>query len=257
MTHNDIYTKFMIEYDKANVTSSYPSLTKYEVYTILDKAYLALIAQKVTGNNARRTAFETDHKSISDLQQLIVKKVCEMRDNFPTNTFSDSDNSFVLNLPNDFLYYVNCSIKKKVVGVQTEDVSGDAVVEELPMDQSYGGKFPTTRFRRLNVKLIPHGVADSFRSTANNIPWIKNPVCYIEHNQMYILYDSYDKPSSDFCELTYIKTPATFTGNSDDIDFELNSTMAEELISLAVVFALENIESQRLASKTNIRGLEA
>lgn len=45
MTHSDIYTKFMIEYDKANMTSSYPSLTKYEIATILDKAYLALIAQ--------------------------------------------------------------------------------------------------------------------------------------------------------------------------------------------------------------------
>ena len=54
MTHSDIYTKFMIEYDKANITSSYPSLTKYEVATILDKAYLALIAQKYTGNNPRR-----------------------------------------------------------------------------------------------------------------------------------------------------------------------------------------------------------
>lgn len=53
MTHSDIYTKYMIEYDKAMITSSYPSITKYEAATILDKAYLALIAQKVTGNNPR------------------------------------------------------------------------------------------------------------------------------------------------------------------------------------------------------------
>ena len=71
MTHTDIKTKFMIEYDKANVTSSYPSLTEYEVATLLDKAYLALIAQKVTGNNARRTPFESDVKSVADLQQLV------------------------------------------------------------------------------------------------------------------------------------------------------------------------------------------
>lgn len=53
MTHADIFTKFVIEYDKANITSSYPSLTDYEIATVLDKAYLALIAQKFTGNNAR------------------------------------------------------------------------------------------------------------------------------------------------------------------------------------------------------------
>jgi len=51
--HKDIYTKYMIEYDKANITSSYPSFTPYEIATILNKAYLALIAQKVTGNNLR------------------------------------------------------------------------------------------------------------------------------------------------------------------------------------------------------------
>ena len=50
MTYKDILTKYMIEYDKANVTSSYPSLTKYEIATILDKAYLAILAQKLTGN---------------------------------------------------------------------------------------------------------------------------------------------------------------------------------------------------------------
>ena len=72
MTHKDIFTKFMIEYDKANVTSSYPSLTEYEIATFLDKAYMALIAQKVTGNNVRRAPFEADIKSISDLQPLVT-----------------------------------------------------------------------------------------------------------------------------------------------------------------------------------------
>ena len=71
MTHNDIYTKFMIEYDKANATSSYPSLTEYEIATFLDKAYNALIGQKITGNNFRRAPFEADIKSIEDLSPLV------------------------------------------------------------------------------------------------------------------------------------------------------------------------------------------
>jgi hypothetical protein len=72
MTHKDIYTKFMIEYDKANVTSSYPSLTRYEAATILDKAYLVLIARKVTGNNTRRVPFEYDTKATEDLRPLLT-----------------------------------------------------------------------------------------------------------------------------------------------------------------------------------------
>lgn len=77
-------------------------------------------------------------------------------------------------------------------------------------------------------------------------------------------------------EIVYIKTPNKFvkdlqnpqTGWISYFDwstaetpeaykFECNETMAEELISLAVMFALENVESQRLGTKLNMRGLEA
>lgn len=54
MTHKEIFTKFMIEYDKANIAASYPSLTKHEVAALLNKAYVALISQKISGNNFRK-----------------------------------------------------------------------------------------------------------------------------------------------------------------------------------------------------------
>ena len=44
---------------------------------------------------------------------------------------------------------------------------------------------------------------------------------------------------------------------SDEVQFELSDTMAEELINLAIAFALESVESPRLSTKLNTRGLEA
>lgn len=44
---------------------------------------------------------------------------------------------------------------------------------------------------------------------------------------------------------------------SETTKFELSDTMAEELISLAVTMAIENIESQRLNSKLQTRSLES
>lgn len=44
---------------------------------------------------------------------------------------------------------------------------------------------------------------------------------------------------------------------SDTVNFELSDSMAEELISLAVAMALENVESSRTTSSLNMRGLEA
>ena len=146
-------------------------------------------------------------------------------------------------------------------------------------------------------------MADGFKTSTSNIPWIKTPVCYIENDTIYIVVDPYDKPDVNFCELTYVKLPNEFAkdltadglgisdeemsqvkkisyfdytlkvpsddgysqdDNRDAIDsfkslytFECNDTVAEELISLAVAFALENVESQRLNSKLNMRGLES
>lgn len=44
---------------------------------------------------------------------------------------------------------------------------------------------------------------------------------------------------------------------SDTVEFELSDQMAEELINLAIIFALENVESPRLNTKLNTRGLES
>ena len=251
MTHKDIYTKFMIEYDKANVASSYPSLTEYEIATILDKAYNALIAQKFTGNNPRRSSFESDNKSISDLQPLIKTDVC-------TGSL-DSANSFSANLPDEFLYYISSRIEYIISE------------ESKPMDEF------TTRI--INVKLVDHSTANKFLVSPTNLPWVKTPVCYIEGNKITVIYDPTMQDLETDVYVTFIKKPNTFVkenltegtcftfvekkdedGNvivPDAYKFECNDTVAEELISLAVTFALENVESQRLNTKLNMRGLEA
>jgi len=282
MTHKDIYTKFMIEYDKANVTSSYPSLTEYEVATVLDKAYNALIAQKVTGNNVRRASFESDIKSIADINALVKSNSISITPNasVPANNVVKSQ------LPNDLLYFLQGAM------TITLDTSKDDytahVGAALPAD--------TVTNRVLPIKLVNHEIAKSFFSTAYNMPWIKEPVCYIENGNIYVVYDPLNKPTvegGNEIYVTYIKKPNTFvkdlttpkkyangfasyfdfsegesagandtlpttyTVSEDDYKFECNSTMAEELISLAVTFALENVESSRLNAKLNTRGLEA
>lgn len=271
MTHKDIYTKFMIEYDKANVTSSYPSLTEYEIATVLDKAYNALIAQKVTGNNVRRVGFEGDNKAIADITPLINRSTCELSDGIGSGL-----NAARATLPKNMLYYVSGML--------------NAPCTEQPMDKKMT--------RPLPIKLVTHEVADKFLISPYNLPWIKTPVCFIEDNYIYVIYDIINKPNispNHPLVLTYIKKPNTFVkdtqsfnipdgkfatffdysdvladnniydntstpGNmkySERYNFECNDTVAEELISLAVAFALENVESQRLNSKINMRGLEA
>ena len=227
MAYNEIKTKFLIEYDKANVTSSYPSLTDYEIATILDKAYLALIAQKITGNNIRRSGFETDIKSISDLQGLI-----STYDNSLGDT-DVADNVKSCDLPNDFLYFVGTTLK-------TDDMKPKLVV----------------------AKIINHDIAKKFFETIYNKPWVKTPLCFIENGELYIVKDPVEHNQFEYIHLEYIKQPEKFTNANNtsfnnSATFECSDSMAEELVSLAIVFALENVESQRLGTKINTRGLEA
>ena len=423
LTHKDIYTKFMIEYDKANVTSSYPSLTEYEVATVLDKAYNALIAQKVTGNNVRRAGFEADLKAIEDLSALIKTYQPGSFQEEPTV----APNVVSIPLNTDHLYYLNCYLTHgdNVYPVKGTTIAGQNVVGEsqdpgtiymgtishlidtnvplklyaasnvsyeydvtlklnyrvvdtsgeegtLPTGQitvniisgpyrtvfatnitplikskiediqdTYSASRYTVYFgglqvdfhvnsehisqnddpngpqvgvgtdqqlvgggtqtipysdvaidfalnrlkpnpydnvvpRMVPVQLVNHQIATKFYTTAYNMPWIKIPVGYIEHERLYVVYDLLNAPSFNTASIVYIKRPHTFvkdlttpaegyntyfewSGDTvpEEYMFECNSTVAEELISLAVMFALENVESQRLNSKLNMRGLEA
>ena len=186
MTHSDIYTKFMIEYDKANITSSYPSLTEYEIATILDKAYLALIAQKLTGNNPRRSAFESDVKAIEDLRPLIKQALLHgEHSNIVTNEYIYS-----LNIQ-DYLYYISSTISL--------NANNSSIDDQKHIIQS--------------VSLISHENANKFKSTSTNLPWVKNPVCYIDNKLIHVLIDQYDVKNNSgdmVLDVTYIKAPNKF-----------------------------------------------
>lgn len=223
MTYKDIHKKYMIEYDKENVTSSYPSLTTYEIATILDKAYLALIAQKLTGNQ-QRVPFEGDIKAIEDVRNLIASKKISK-----SNTTLPIDNAVIYKL-SDILYFLTALVL-------------------------IDGKLVTTN-------LVNHEIAKHFMHTATNRPWIKNSVCYIEGDNLIVLYDDYSHKNVGDLQLTYIKQPDKFVDHIigktfDDTQFALNDTMIEELISLAIIMSLETVESPRLQTKLNTKALES
>lgn len=236
MTHNDIYRKFLIEYDKDGITSSYPSLTKYEQATILDKAYLALIAQKVTGMNTRRAGFEQDVKAVEDVRPLITREKISV-----TSTENCAQNEFVSQVPQELLYFVE--------GFVEMEKKNEKIISQPAV-------------------LLSHDSAQTYKNSTTNLPWIKNPVMYMENDNIHILIDSYKYPNfptisstdSANCIIVYIKKPESFVENLDngaDPTFELSDSMAEELINLAIIMSVEIVESTRLQGKINTSVLES
>lgn len=252
MTYTDIYTKFQIEYDKAGASTSYPSLTKYEIATILDKAYLALIAQKTTGANTRRIGFEGDQKAIQDVRGLIVTTSPAKSTEIDGVQNKDiHENEFVYDIPDDLIYYVSGTITdykynhKNIYGIEADNA------------------IDNRKHYVSNCQFITHSAATNFYSTPTNLPWIKQPVLFMNGNKFHILVDPYiyqgyedlEYPELPRLNVTYVKNPVKFVDTRDDWDsqtFELSDDVAEQLITLAIVFAAETVESPKMQSSQTL-----
>lgn len=242
MTYNDIYKNFLIEYDKADVSSSYPSLTNEEIAAILNKAMYALIAQKVTGNNPRKVALDMDSKAMSDIAPLIRTW---------TLTQFDGDESTA---NNEFVYEY-----------------GNGTDDTLPA-YILGGKVTYTDESEETVQLLTSVIADKFKETAHNKPWLKEPIMYVQQTSgtaispvcIHILIDSNKVGTTDSntpVSNLYIRgivMPKAFDSTfSDTAKFPLSDTMCEELINLAIIFACRNVQDPRLATVVQTKSLEA
>ena len=239
MTYNDIYKNFLIEYDKADVSSSYPSLTNEEIAAILDKAMYALIAQKVTGNNPRKVALDMDSKAMSDIAPLIKY--------FDTNYLASGDSESLVTANNELLF--------KFGDTGTPRYLLDGIIKYNDSDKEV-------------VNLTTSLISDKFKETIHNKPWIKQPIMYIQSSNLnngdkviHVFVDSRHIDKENLNPQLYIRgvyMPSEFkvNQNSDEI-FLLSDTVCEELINLAVIFACRNVQDPRLTTVVQTKSLEA
>ena len=131
-----------------------------------------------------------------------------------------------------------------------------------------------------NIDLVSHETAKNFYASETNIPWIKHPKMVIENDIFKVLVDpikhsnvisTFVGSSNDINKLKqnldkfkvllrYIKTPIKFVDNLtelSDVAAEINDSMCEELINLAIIMAAETVESSRLATKVQTRPIES
>lgn len=219
MTISELHTAFKLELDKTNslVTTLFEP---EEIDYWLNKAYLALVNQKMFGNNTRSEGFDTSQKREDDLKALMSTVTVT------PSTVSELVNGISVNisvdLPN-YLYFISS---------RTWFNNGKRVV-------NYN---------------ISHIEKDRFLETSNNIPWIKNPVAYTEDNYIYILYDKYAATAGSYTpssvEVTYLKKPETLTITTPSQVPLISAHVHPEIASLAVFFAIENISSPRVQTSS-------
>ena len=270
MTYNDIYKNFLIEYDKADVSSSYPSLTKEEIAVILDKAMYALIAQKVTGNNPRKVALDMDSKAMSDIAPLIDTWIL-------TQSTNNTDSSIA---NNEFVYVYGDGVIPPVYILGGKITYTDKQKETDKSESSEN----TNKYEE-TVQLLTSVIADKFKETVHNKPWIKEPIMYVQRENttskensgndiskednenitskegtcIHILVDSSrSKMTNSSLYIRGIMMPTSFAQQKTNTEkFPLSNTVCEELINLAVIFACRNVQDPRLATVVQTKSLEA
>lgn len=107
-------------------------------------------------------------------------------------------------------------------------------------------------------KFIGHNDIEQYLSTPFNKPYFENPVIYSvtkgtegSGNFGFQVIADYYTSLVSFLYIQYVRTPIEMSLSSG-ISCELNETLHQDIVDLAVSMLLENIESSRLQSKVAV-----
>lgn len=224
MTREQLHIAFKIAMDKNSQSVAFggcPAFLPNEIDYWLNLALYQEINTKFTGNNATKVAFEGSTKRTHDLENLI------RTDNAVTATKEAGVNRcYIANLFSDKrMFFIDATFN-------FED-------------------------KKANVALVSHTVAQRFKKTHDNNPWIETPVGVIEDNTLYIYYDDISMNSETYSvDITYVKYPTKVEDLPEAGMTEIPEYMQHEVVNRAVELALEDIESRRVQTKTQLNQLD-
>lgn len=228
MTRDELHIAFKIEMDKNSQSVAYggcPAFLPEEVDYWLNKGYYDVLTTKFSGQNSTETAFEGSVKRIADLERLVKT------DTNISVTLTEGTNQLVLN---DLL-----NRKQNNTGRM---FFIDAVLH-------WGDK-------QAVVELVSHEIARNFTKTYNNNPWIEKPVATIQDNSLVIYVDPIEMTGIFTVDVTYVKHPTLITDLPSDTGLtEVPEYVQNEIVNKAVQLALDNIESQRIQTKSQLNTL--
>lgn len=223
MTREQLHIAFKIAMDK-NATNiafgSYPAFLPEEIDYWLNQGMYQEISNKFTGLNALKQPFEGSVKRAHDLEKLIrvARNVSLEKDGLYNKCTA-------IDFFKDKLFFVDCVFK-------------------------FDNNFSETQF-------VKHDVADRFKTTYNNLPYIATPVVTLEDSNLVIYFDPIQMKALAYsADITYVKIPTKVEDITNDTEQEFPEYMWNEIINRAVLLALENIESQRINTKSQLNQID-
>ena len=220
MTISDMHNAFKLELDKIE-SLQYPSFTTNEVDYWLNRAIREFVKTRYSGINPKREGFEQSQKRIDDLRTLVreVTVPCTITDAIKPNGYVLTD-GFGNAQFSTAAYWL--SLGEEVSITPTGGTAIRQGVTEITYDEyTYELDNPYSTYR------LHYGKAKPLRLFYNNtIEFISDGTYAV--NNAYI---------------RYIKSPVEVVYSTIDCDLPENTH--DEIVSLSVRLALENIEQPR------------
>ena len=224
MTRDQLHIAFKIAMDKNSQSISFggcPAFLPEEIDYWLNQGLYQEINTKFTGNNTSKISFEGSVKRTHDLENLIKTDTNVVATNDVTSNVCYIENFF----SGKRMFFVDASL-------------------------NFGNK-------KANVRLINHSDAQRFKKTHSNNPWIDIPVGTIHDNTLFVYYDSELMKADQYTiDLTYVKYPTKVEDLPASGLDEIPEYMWYEIVNRAVELALEDIESKRVQTKTQLNQLD-
>lgn len=223
MTRDQLHIAFKIAMDKTSQSISFggcPAFLPEEIDYWINQGMYQEVSNKFTGLNTLKQSFEKSTKRTHDLQKLVVTdKVVTLQKDPMYNRCVATD--FFKNK----MFYIGCVFR---------------------FDSN------TT-----SVTLVEHDIANKFKSTYNNLPYIETPVATIENDDLLIYFDPVSMKANTYtADITYLKAPTKVELLTDPNESEFSEYMWNEIVNRAVELALENIESRRVTTKSQLNQID-
>lgn len=224
MTRSEFHSYFKIAMDKNSQSVAFggcPSFLPQEIDYWLNQGLYQEVSNKFTGNNSLQTPFEKSVKRVHDLEKLV-----KTDSGLVASKVSNSNQCKLENLfGGQRMFFVDATL-------------------------NYNNK-------KADIKLIDHDSAKRFKKTYNNNPWIEEPVGVIQDNTLLVYIDDLSMDSESYTvDLTYIKTPTKIENLPASGMSEIPEYMQFEVINRAVELALEDIESRRVQTKSQLNQID-
>jgi len=232
MNIDAMHSEFKLLMDKADEGGS-PSFLSSEIDRFLNAAIEKFVSKRAFGNNARRTGFEEDQKRRDDLRNLIVA------DTINPDTFTSA------NKPNGKFFSLPIA---NVTNVYRHAINEEATINNTE---------DNTDTKRVGVTPISHDRYNKIIDDPFNKP-DNNTVYRLDHGGDKIELICGENRVVTKYYLRYLKNPTVVSSvSSAQKNCDLALHTHREVVRMAVVEALENIEDPRYqSSKIELNELE-